>query len=247
MLRRKRVFTLIELVTVVIVIGILSGLGVVGYNQVLENAKAKVCATNQKALEKAIEIYSLEHDALPASLGLLRLEDLRKGYAQALKGKELRMGFNYWLIKISTPSQAYAAFLTPDNLKKYGVSEKIFHCPSDSDGGVSYGINADLRDLKWSEIPEGTPIIADCDNYTFNSSTNFPERHKRKLLTESFAQMDLKGQAVVGEDNSQLSTEVSKAQDCISSFKTCKDSCPYGQGGKLCRQGCHDNFNECMD
>lgn len=242
MLIRKRVFTLIELVTVVIIIGILSGLGVVGYNQVLENAKAKVCATNQKALEKAVEIYSLEHDTLPSSLGQLKLEDLQKGYAQALKGRRLRMSFYYWFIKVNTPKQAYATFLTPENLKKYGASEKIFHCPSDLNGGVSYGINADLKGLKWRDIPKGTPIIADCDSPTFNSTTVFPERHKRKFLTESFAQVELKNRGVFKGNSADCQAEVDAVHDDIVTFKDCKDKCDKGPNGRDCLNDCGDQL-----
>jgi len=221
MLRRKRVFTLIELVTVVIVIGILSGLGVVGYNQVLENAKAKVCNYNILGLDKAVEIYTLENDAFPASLGQLRKRDLERAYAEVFKGEELQAKMAYWFVKVNIPHQAYAeAFLTPENLGRYGVSKKLFHCPADVNGGTSYGINEDLSGLAWSDIPEGTPLVADSDTPTFNSATII-YRHKDKLFSsEGEALVGLKGKKKGRKGKkAEINGKLSAARDTIDALK----------------------------
>ena len=56
-----------------------------------------------------------------------------------------------FLIKLDASDQAYAEFLTYENLKEYGVTEKIFHCPADHNGGASYGINSDMEGESWAD------------------------------------------------------------------------------------------------
>ncbi len=87
-------YTLVELLTVLTIIMILSTFGIFVYNRAIVYAKGTVCQTNLQALETAIEVYAAENDALPASLGQLKLEHLEKGYARA-------MGERRWLKKLS--------------------------------------------------------------------------------------------------------------------------------------------------
>ena len=125
-------YTLVELLVVMSIILVLSSLGVFVYHRCLVYARETVCETNLNALEKAVDLYSVENDALPASLGRLKREHLEKGYAKAMEDGRWLKKFCFFLIKLDTPKQAYAQFLTYENLKVYGASEKIFHCPSDA-------------------------------------------------------------------------------------------------------------------
>ncbi len=177
----KRSFSLVEIITVVFILLIVVTFGIAGYRQLVDNARQRVCETNLKALEAAVEIYALENDIVPATLGDLKLEHLKKGYAKALQEGGWFTKFAYFIVKLNTPSEVYAQFLTPENLKKYGVVEEIFHCPADKNGAPSYGINANIAGKKWSEVGEDTIIVAECDDYTFDSLDDLAPRHIRKM------------------------------------------------------------------
>jgi hypothetical protein len=88
----------------------------------------------------------------------------------------------YLLIKLDASDEAYAQFLTYENLQKYGVTEKIFHCPADRDGGTSYGINGNLVGVKWSDIGGNVLIVADSNVHVFTSESQLSKRHRHKAL-----------------------------------------------------------------
>ena len=176
-------FTLIELLFVAAIILVLASLGIFLYHKGLVYAKETVCETNLRTLNKAIKLYSSENnDALPASLGQLKLEHLEKGYAMVMKDNDWRTKFSFLFLKIDASDEAYAQFLTYENLKEYGVSNKIFHCPSDGNGGASYGINGALEGKKWSEVEEEMITVADSDSYLFDTKDQLAKRHNHKAF-----------------------------------------------------------------
>jgi hypothetical protein len=140
----------------------------------------------------------LENDVLPGSLGDLKLKHLKKGYAKAIKENDWLTKLSYFFVKINTPSQVYAQFLTPGNLEKYGVDPQIFNCPADTNGAPSYGIKQGVAGMRWEEIMPGEVIVGDCDNYTFSDETGLAERHIKNLGLQRVAlgitpQREMKG------------------------------------------------------
>ena len=174
-------YTLVELLTVLSIILILTTIGIFVYNRTIAYAKDTVCQTNLRALEGAIELYTME-DALPASLGRLKLEHIEKGYARAMEDRGWLKKLSFFLIKLDSSDEAYAQFLTPENLKTYGGSEGIFHCPADHNGGASYGINGYLVGKKWSKIDKDELVIADSDHYVFTTPDQIAGRHRDKAF-----------------------------------------------------------------
>lgn len=191
----KKSFTLGEIIIAVVIVLILATLGLAGYRQVIDNARQRVCESNLKALEAAVEIYSLENERFPATLGDLKLEHLQKGYARVIKDNDWWTKISYLLVKLSSSREAYAQMLTPDNLSRYGVDAQIFNCPADTNGAPSYGINASLEGKQWSEISDDTVIIADCDSYTWRNTSNFAHRHK-KFWKKRFANFTRKNRKI---------------------------------------------------
>ena len=175
-------YTLVELLVVMSIILILSSLGVFAYHLCLVYARETVCETNLNALEKAVDLYSVENDALPASLGRLKREHLEKGYAKAMEDGRWLKKFCFFLIKLDTPKQAYAQFLTYENLKASGILKNTFRCPADGNGGASYGINSNIEGKKWSEVGEGVIIVADSNAYTFSTKNQLAKRHNHKAI-----------------------------------------------------------------
>ena len=87
-----------------------------------------------------------------------------------------------FLIKLDASDHAYAQFLTYENLKKYGVTEEIFHCPADHNAGASYGINGNLEGKSWLDVTDDDLIVADCDNYVFYRPDDLAKRHEHKAF-----------------------------------------------------------------
>jgi prepilin-type N-terminal cleavage/methylation domain-containing protein len=178
----KKGFTLLELLVVLTVLLILSSLGMYLYQRSLAYAKGTVCQTNLRALQESIILYSAENDALPGTLGELKLEYLEKGYAKAMEDGGWLIKASTFLIKFDASSYAYAQFLTYENLKKYGATEKIFQCPGDHNGGASYGINGELEGKRWGEVGENVIVVADSDKYVFYSVDDLSKRHDHKAF-----------------------------------------------------------------
>ena len=88
----ERGFTLMELLVVVSILLVLSAIAMYLHQQFLTHAKERVCQTNLRALQTAVELYVAENEALPGNLTRLKLEHVEKGYAKAMEN-------NGWLIK----------------------------------------------------------------------------------------------------------------------------------------------------
>jgi competence protein ComGC len=176
-----KAFTLIETIMIVVVIGILATISVAGYWQLLDNARQKVCESNLETIAAAAEIYSLEHDALPASLSLLEPGHVRKAYAKVMEKKGLSYKVARTFVKMNEPNLAYAQFLTNANLGKYGTEADVFVCPADTNGPPSYGINGNAAGRDWTDIAAWLVIIADSDNYVWTTEAELAFRHTRGL------------------------------------------------------------------
>jgi prepilin-type N-terminal cleavage/methylation domain-containing protein len=177
MKRKRKGYTLIEITFTTAVLLILISLGLAGYSQLLDNARQRVSKGNLKALGVAVETYIAENDALPASLGDLKLEYLERGYARVMEESDWRMKFSQFLVKLNIPNEAHAAFLTYDTLKSYGAKEAIFQDDADTNGGASYGMNGTLQGLSWDFVSGNTIIVASSDNYVFNSEADLAYRY----------------------------------------------------------------------
>ncbi len=58
---KRRAFTLVEIIVVVLIIGILTGLGVMLYSINTRDAQRTVVRSNLKTIESSISIYRVEH------------------------------------------------------------------------------------------------------------------------------------------------------------------------------------------
>lgn len=179
----KKSFTLMEIIIVVIILGILVTIGIPIYNNVMENAKVKVCETNQKVLLQAVEAYGLENDQLPGTLSDLKREHLRRAWAKVFREENpLLLKLAYFIVDWDKRSLAYAQ---EGWIKRYIGDLKYFTCPKDETPppqGYSYGISKKVAKLSWQEYKNLSPdtvIIADSDEPVFIQPTS---RHKKYSL-----------------------------------------------------------------
>ncbi len=202
---KNKGFTLIEITVAVSLLLIMSSLAIFGYNSFVDKARRKVCEGNLKAISTAIEYYSVEFDALPATLGNLRQDHFERAFARVMEENPISNRFYGAIAKLDISGDSHAAFLTYDNLKPT-ATEDHFKDPDDSNGGVSYGINATLTGKKWSEIGEDEIIVADSDSYVFNGLRDIVSRHRRGVVTEHIALAITKGKELLVFSESVTST-----------------------------------------
>lgn len=187
---KNRGFTLIEIVVVLSLLLIVSTLAIFGYNSMVDKARRKICEGNLKALTDAVEYYSVEFDALPATLGNLRRDHFDRAYVKMIDENPISNRFYGVLAKLDISGETHAAFLTYDNLKPM-ATEDNFRDPDDANGGVSYGINSSLTGKKWSEIGDNEVIVADSDSATFTGIRDLVSRHRRGIVTSEHLAMAL--------------------------------------------------------
>ncbi len=162
---KKRAFTILEILVVVLILGILGTLGPPYYQNVIEASKAKVCETNLETLQKGVEIYIGEHDTVPGSLSELRQEDLNKAYAQVMQGKDAwKKRIAYFIVEGPQWGLAYA--------QGYGFPR--LRCPSNpntSPTAISYGLNSCLPNMTSSQyeaLGNDVVTVADSDATLFS-------------------------------------------------------------------------------
>ena len=68
---KRKSFTLIEILVALIVLSILASLSVAAYQKTVDANNERICGENLKVLQAAIDIYTVENDALPAALAQL--------------------------------------------------------------------------------------------------------------------------------------------------------------------------------
>ena len=66
--KKSKAFTIVEIITVVVIIGILAAITVVSYSQVTKNAKTKSVMADVAGMRTAIIKYKADHGTYPASL-----------------------------------------------------------------------------------------------------------------------------------------------------------------------------------
>ncbi|MEI8350519.1 MAG: prepilin-type N-terminal cleavage/methylation domain-containing protein [Candidatus Omnitrophota bacterium] len=196
---KRKHFTLIELIIVVIIVGILATAVIPLYHKAIENAKSKACELNLEALLAATEAYASEHDAFPGSLSELRQQDIDKAFVSLMRKEgQWRVRLVYFLVELDRAGSAFAkeqslatnphiTGTTPPWIRRYITQQSVLHCPAREGSGISYGINNFLNGKtihEYDNLSEGISVVADCDSETFiqasptDSVNGLAARHK---------------------------------------------------------------------
>ncbi len=61
-------FTLVEILTVVLILAVLVAIAVLSYIVSTNNARSVTCRQNQRTLSDAVSVYEAEHDAKPTTI-----------------------------------------------------------------------------------------------------------------------------------------------------------------------------------
>lgn len=65
LLKQQEGFTLVELMIVVVILGILSGIGIQQYGRIQDNAKKAAHEANHRIIKSAVQMYLMTADPLP--------------------------------------------------------------------------------------------------------------------------------------------------------------------------------------
>ena len=164
---KRKAFSLVEILVAVIILAVLSSLSIVAYQKTLQANEERICQQNLKVLQAAVEVYTMENDAVPATLAMLTPGQIRLAYlkvvGQPQENKLLAFLKNTLGIKTALAQ-------TPTELGKYyNYDAKVLKCPADkSTFAISYTINTsdfiDQDDLK-DPAKASIALIYDSDAY----------------------------------------------------------------------------------
>lgn len=71
MLKQQEGFTLVELMIVVVILGIISGIGIQQYGQVQEKAREAAHQANLRILKSAVQVYEMGEGTKPVDIAAL--------------------------------------------------------------------------------------------------------------------------------------------------------------------------------
>lgn len=254
---RKKSFTLLEIMVVVVIVGILATLGVPFYQNIVENSKSTICEEHLKVLKTAMDIYAMENDTMPASLSRLPQEYIKRAYVSRLGQKDAwKIKLADFILNLKERGLAYAEpFL--NILTRGDIS--LLTCPRDpsppAQGGISYGVYADLGDTngdgkgmssqEYRDLIPGTALIGDSDSAIFTNSSELIFRHNRYgiLTSERYAlSIQKNGEIVKVESVTPMTPPPTQGQpSCLEQVRACMANlgncvtCIYYPSGAHCQ------------
>ena len=185
-------FTLIEIIIAVVVLSILSAIGAISWDAMVDKTRQDICEQNQTILVGAIKFYIYDKQAAPTSLSSIypkytdfALAKIKKDHPVVYAKRAISLA----ILRASEPKSAWAV----GEISPYlGMRTSVLHCPEDSNGGISYG----LHDVFDTNVISGIPakdiydycantnqiIIGDCNNDFFSDPSEFTGRHGNTIL-----------------------------------------------------------------
>ncbi len=162
---KKKAFTIIEIMVVVVVVGVLATMGLPYVQNLIENSRERVCNINLETLQKGVDISLKEQGTVPGSLSELKQEYLEKAYAQVMQKEDS------WKLRL-----AYFIVEGPQRGLAYAQGTMRFphlRCPSNPNtatGAISYGLNkcvANLTAAAYNNLADTVVTVADSDTTVF--------------------------------------------------------------------------------
>ncbi len=198
-MNKKRSFTLIELMIVVIVLGILATLVIPAYTNIMEESKAKVCATNLAALQSSLEIYVRENDSIPGALSEIPQAYLNRGYAKVMGNKKDKWRIDLAYLSLGLLDRGYAHAQSLRMMDLARGNRNLLVCPSDKRNianKISYAFNNSIRNMTKGQlflsgeisigefdVPANSPAVAAITTGTI------ARRHKKGVDTQGYGQV----------------------------------------------------------
>ena len=180
---RKKAFTLVEIMIALIIVSVVVSLSIVTFQKTIEANNDRICRQNLKVLQGAIEIYTIENNALPATLSLLTSEQIHLAHEKVIANpKENRLaGFFNNLIGVKP--------LFADLGKYYGNDPKVRRCPADKTVSTdtnytSYTKNDDVFESK-DDLEDYSNVVLLSDANYYHKKIYFPVKRIRLALAQA--------------------------------------------------------------
>lgn len=180
---KKKSFTLIEILVALIVLSIIASVSVALYQKTVDTNNERICAENLKVLQAAIDIFTVENDALPAALALLTPRHIYMAYSRvAGERKENPISIairNLFSTKLALAGGADSTYndephsLIPFVRRYINGKKKLFRDPAQGSPPTLGGCG----------ITFGSPLT--CGSYNFNFNTNTFDNTTNELIKDS--------------------------------------------------------------
>jgi prepilin-type N-terminal cleavage/methylation domain-containing protein len=140
-MRYKKAFTLTEILIVVFILAILSSVGIVSWDRMIEKARVSICQQNQAIILNGIIFYIEDNEAVPTTLSSLypeytdiALAKLREKHPVSAAKRKILLALLY----INDGRPAWA-----QSFRYYiGGNRSVLHCPSDpNQNNMSYTLS----------------------------------------------------------------------------------------------------------
>ena len=189
---RRAGFTLIEIIIAVVVLSILSAIGAISWDAMVDKTRQDICEQNQTILVGAIKFYIYDNQAAPTSLSSIypkytdfALAKIKKDHPVVYAKRAISLA----MLRAIQPKDAVAANISP----YLGMQTSVLHCPEDSNGGISYGLHEVFNGITGVSAKNmfelcrenNEVIIADSDSAFISGPNNCTGRHGSTLLHPS--------------------------------------------------------------
>ena len=182
---KKKGFSLLEMLVIVVIVGVLAVLGLYSSQNFFETAKDKTCRANLMVLKQALDFYILDHDVFPINLVQIPQKYIDRAYAAVLPDDhswQAKLGS--FIESLKKEALVYAQpFINTLSPRDMGV----LSCPKDPTPPnpailnlVSYGILSTLSGQSirvYQSLTNTTLVIGDCDNGVFTGVNDLERRH----------------------------------------------------------------------
>lgn len=232
-MNNKKSFTLIELMIMVIIAGILATLAIPAYSNYMEDAKAKVCATNLQALQTALEIYVREQDSIPGTLSQIPQRYLNQGYAKVMENKKESWKINLAYFSLGLLDRKYALAQSLSLLDLARGNHGLLVCPADirnTPNKISYAFNKQLQNMTRQDlfffggISIGEFDVGSSPIPGVLNANNIVKRHKKfNLGSVTGNYRGQYGQAVFGCGASGVKDQSTCVASCVLRQQKCEE------------------------
>ncbi len=227
---KKKAFTLVEIMIALIIVSVVVSLSIVTFQKTIEANNDKICRQNLKVLQGAIEIYTIENNALPATLSLLTSEQIHLAYEKVVgEPKENRLaGYFNTLLGVKP--------LFADLGKYYGNDPKVLRCPADkttATGESSYILNSVFEEK--NDLEDYSDIVLLSDTGLF---------HKKDIFSGETYRIGISPAGEYGTINQDGDTEGNisfiNTNDLSPTSCTTQTECCPKPSNSVCKASCKE-------
>ena len=235
---RRAGFTLIEIIIAVVVLSILSAIGAISWDAMVDKTRQDICEQNQTILVGALKFYIYDNQAAPTSLSSIypkytdfALAKMKKDHPVVYAKRAISLA----MLRASQPKNAVAADISP----YLGMQTSVLHCPEDNNGLPSYGLHNVFDGIQGASAinmfklcrDNNVIIVADSDSAFFSDTSECVGRHGSTTLNPSrsivvYATAAGTSGYASGTVNSPASFNMEPAENLVSTYTSQYGSAP---------------------